>query len=194
MASFFYNTDHFPPLPSNGDSRQLTSVYIPVKPREQNSKVASFSNTVNPPLLEKNVFVCTSKAYMFPLKSDEFFRSDTSYPVLSRKSFVCATTGPSHACFPPVPPFVIRNCKNIRNCSVLSVRVVVMLIELVNLYILLLVHLIVLKISVSLLNSFPVIHILLIPVHPRSRIRLEIRLEIIIYLQYFSYQQYFGSF
>ena len=55
---------------------------------------------------------------MFPLKSDEIFRSDTSYPVLSRKSFVCATTGPSHACFPPIPPIVIRNCKNIRNCSI----------------------------------------------------------------------------
>ena len=118
MASFSYNTDHFPPLPSNGDSRQLTSVYISVKPREQNSKVVSFSNTVNLLLFEKNVFLCTSKAYMFPLKSDEIFRSDTSYPVLSRKSFVCATTGPSHACFPPIPPIVIRNCKNIRNCSI----------------------------------------------------------------------------
>ena len=48
---------------------------------------------------------------------------------------------------------------------ILSVRVVVMLIELVNLITLLLVHLIALQISVSLLNSLPVIHILLIPVN-----------------------------
>ena len=34
MASFSYNTDDFAPLPSNRTSRQLTSVYVPVKPRE----------------------------------------------------------------------------------------------------------------------------------------------------------------
>ena len=45
MASFSYNTNGFPPLPSNGTSRQLTSVYKPVKPQEQN-KVVSFSTTV----------------------------------------------------------------------------------------------------------------------------------------------------
>ena len=34
MASFSYNTDDFPPLPSNKPSRQLTSVYIPIKLRK----------------------------------------------------------------------------------------------------------------------------------------------------------------
>ena len=57
MPSFSYYTDKFPPLPSNGASDQLTSVYIPVKPQEQNSKVVSFSKTVNPLLFEKK-FVC----------------------------------------------------------------------------------------------------------------------------------------
>ena len=55
---------------------------------------------------------------MFPLKSDDIFRSDTRSPALSRKSFVCATSGPSHACFSPVPPIAVRNCKNIRNRSI----------------------------------------------------------------------------
>ena len=81
MASFSYNTDDFPPLPSNRTDHQLTSVYIPLKPRAQNSNVASFSNTGNPLLFEKNVFVCTSKAYFFPFKSDGIFRSDTRSPV-----------------------------------------------------------------------------------------------------------------
>ena len=88
MISFSYNTDGFPPLPSNESSHQLISVCIPVKPRERNSKAVSFSNTVNPPLFEKTVFVCTSKAYMFPLQSDDIFRSDTRSPCLSRKSFL----------------------------------------------------------------------------------------------------------
>ena len=117
MPSFSYYTDKFPPLPSNGASDQLTSVYIPVKPQEQNSKVVSFSKTVNPLLFEKK-FVCTFKAYMFPLKSDDIFRSDTRSPALSHKSFVCATSGPSHACFYPVPPIAVCNCKNIRNRSI----------------------------------------------------------------------------
>ena len=34
MASFFYNTHDFAPPPSNATSRQLRSVYIPIKPRE----------------------------------------------------------------------------------------------------------------------------------------------------------------
>ena len=41
MTSFSYDTDDFPPLPSNEFTGQLTSVYIPVKPRERNSKVVS---------------------------------------------------------------------------------------------------------------------------------------------------------
>ena len=67
MASFSYNNNDFPPLPSNKSSRQSTPVYIPVKPRKRNSKVVSFSNTINPRLFEKKMFVCTVKAYMFPL-------------------------------------------------------------------------------------------------------------------------------
>ena len=55
---------------------------------------------------------------MFPLKPDDIFRPDTRSPVLSRKSFLCATSGPSHACFSPVPPITVRNCKNIRNRSI----------------------------------------------------------------------------
>ena len=55
---------------------------------------------------------------MFLLKSDDIFKSDTRSPVLSRKSFVCATSGPSHACFSPAPPIAVRNCKNIRNRSI----------------------------------------------------------------------------
>ena len=106
------------------------------------------------------MFLCTSKAYMFPLKSGYIFRSDTRSPVLSRKSFVCATSGSSHARFSPVPSIAVP--------VILSVRVVVMLIELVNLNTLLLVHLIVLQISVSLLNSLLVIHFLLVPVHLHS--------------------------
>ena len=102
MASFSYNTDDFPPLLSNEASCQWTSIYI--KPRGQNSKDASFSNTANSLLFEKNMFVCTSKAYMFNLKSDDIFRSDTRSRVLSRQSFVCATSIPSHACFSSVPP------------------------------------------------------------------------------------------
>ena len=105
---------------------------------------------------------------MFPLKSDDIFRSDTRSPVLSRKFFVCATCDPLHACFSPVPRIAVRNCKNICNRQyvvILSVRVVVMLLESVNLYTLLLVHLIVLQISVTLLNSLSVNEILLISVH-----------------------------
>ena len=34
MASFSYSTSYFQPLPSNGTSRQLTSIYILVNPRE----------------------------------------------------------------------------------------------------------------------------------------------------------------
>ena len=47
IPSFSYNTDDFLPLLSNKTSRQSTSVYIPIKPRERNSKVVSFFNTVN---------------------------------------------------------------------------------------------------------------------------------------------------
>ena len=64
------------------------------------------------------MFVCTSKAYMFPLNSDDIFRSDTRSPVLSRKSCVCAVSSPLHTYFSPVPPVAVRNCKNICNNSI----------------------------------------------------------------------------
>ena len=99
MPSFSYYTDKFPPLPSNGASDQLTSVYIPVKPQEQIAWLYPFLRRLIHYCLKKKLFVCTFKAYMFPLKSDDIFRFDTRSPALSRKSFVCATSGPSHACF-----------------------------------------------------------------------------------------------
>ena len=55
--------------------------------------------------------------YMFPLQSGDILKSDTRSPVLSRKSFICAKSGPSHACSFPVPAIAVRNCKNTRNCS-----------------------------------------------------------------------------
>ena len=67
MASFCYNNDVVPPLSSSKTSRQSTPVYIPVKPYKLNSKVVSFSNTINSLLFEKKMFACTVKAYMFPL-------------------------------------------------------------------------------------------------------------------------------
>ena len=105
---------------------------------------------------------------MFPFKADDIFRSDTRSPVLSRKFFVCATCGPLHACFSPVPPIAVHNCKNICNrsircnsvCSSCSNAA-----RVVNLYTLLLVHLIVLQVSATLLNSLSVNEILLISVH-----------------------------
>ena len=119
MASFSYNTNDFLPLPSNESTSQLISVYIPIKPRERNSKTVSFSYTFNPVLFEKNIFLCTSKAYMFPLPSDDIFRSGNRSPVLPRKFFVCATSAPSHAFSSHVPPIAVRNCINIRNRAIL---------------------------------------------------------------------------
>ena len=54
---------------------------------------------------------------MLPLHSDHIFRSDIRSPVLSRKSFVCTTSGPLHIRLSPVLPIALRKCKNIRNCS-----------------------------------------------------------------------------
>ena len=122
-------------------SRQLTSVYTPVKPRQKNSKATSFSNTLIHYCLKKNVFVCTSKAYMFPLQSDDIFRSDTRCHLLSCKSFACTTPVPPHACSCRIPPISASNCKNIRSVKtsivILIVRKVVTLIESVNLHTLL---------------------------------------------------------
>ena len=117
MASFPYNTVDLLSLTSNESSRQSTSVYIPVNPRGRNYKVVSFSNAFNPLLLEINVFVCTSKAYMFP-PADDIFRSDIRSPVSSRESFVCTTPVSSHVRSSLVPPIAFRNCKNIRNRSI----------------------------------------------------------------------------
>ena len=118
MASFSYNTVDLLPRPSNESSRQSAPVYIPVNPRERNYKVVSFSNAFNPLLLEINVFVCTSKAYMFPPQSDDIFRSDIRSPVSSHESFVCTTSCSSHVRSSLVPPIAFRNCKNIRNRSI----------------------------------------------------------------------------
>ena len=49
----FYNTDDFPPLLWNELSCQSASVCIYVKPRQQNSKIVSFSYMVNPRIFEK---------------------------------------------------------------------------------------------------------------------------------------------
>ena len=58
------------------------------------------------------MFVYTSIAYIFPLQSNEIFKSDTRSPVLSRKSFVCTTSVPSHACSSNVPPILDKNTHN----------------------------------------------------------------------------------
>ena len=79
---------------------------------ERNTKAVFFSNMVNPLLL----FVCTSKAHVFPLQSDDIFRSDSRSPVFARKSSVCAKSGPSHACSFSFPLFAL--CKEFYNCSV----------------------------------------------------------------------------
>ena len=52
---------------------------------------------------------------MFPLQSDNIFKPDTRPPVFSRKSFVCATSVPSHACSSSVPSIAVSasNCKNV---------------------------------------------------------------------------------
>ena len=142
MASFSYNIDDLPPVPSNESFCQLTSAYISMKPRERNYKVVSFSNMVNPLLFEKNMFVCASKAYMFPLQSNDIFKSDTGSPVLSCKSFVCTTSGPSQhvrllsllLLYVTVKTYII-----VLFIVILSVSLV-----LVNLYTLLLVQLLVL--------------------------------------------------
>ena len=50
---------------------------------------------------------------MFPLQSDDIFRSDTRCHLLSCTSFACTTPVPSHACSCPIPPISASNCKNI---------------------------------------------------------------------------------
>ena len=62
MASFSYNTDDFPALPLHEFSCQSVPVFISVKLL----------------LLEKKLFVSTSKVYMFPLQSDDIFKSETT--------------------------------------------------------------------------------------------------------------------
>ena len=55
---------------------------------------------------------------MFPLQPDDIFKSETRSSVLSGKSFVCIMSGPSLACFSPVPRIAVHNCKNICNHSI----------------------------------------------------------------------------
>ena len=46
---------------------------------------------------------------MLPLQSDDIFKSDTKSAFLSRRSFVCRTPCPLHACLSPVPPIAVCN-------------------------------------------------------------------------------------
>ena len=55
---------------------------------------------------------------MFPFQLDDISMSDIESPGLSRKSFICATSGSSHAHSSPVRRIALRNCKNICNCSI----------------------------------------------------------------------------
>ena len=48
------------------------------------------------------MFVCTFKACMLPLQSND----------------ICRTPGPLHACSSPALSIAVRNCKNICNCSI----------------------------------------------------------------------------
>ena len=68
--------------------------------------------------LKKTCYVCTSKAYIFPLQSDDILKSDIRSPILSRKSFVCTIPGQLHACSSSVPPIAVLTCKNICNHSI----------------------------------------------------------------------------
>ena len=118
MASFSYNSNDFLPLPSKESSCQSISAYLSVMPHEQTSKAVSFCKTANPLLSEKNILVCTSKAYIFPLQSDDISKSDIRSPILSRKSFVCTIPGQLHACSSSVPPIAVLTCTNICNHSI----------------------------------------------------------------------------
>ena len=107
---------------------------------------------------------------MFPLKSDDIFRSDTRSPAFNVKLLFEQHLVHRMLVFLMSLLLLYVTVKTsviVLYVVILSVRVVIILLELVNLYILLLVHLRVLQISESLLNSLLVIHILLIPVHLR---------------------------
>ena len=60
---------------------------------------------------------------MFLLQLDDIFKSDTSSPVLSRKSFTCKISVPLHACSSSDTPIAVRNCKNISNHSIRCISV-----------------------------------------------------------------------
>ena len=67
MASFSYNTDEFPTLQSNGTSSQLTSVYIPVKLQERNSRLYPFLTRLIPYCLRKMCLYVLLKRICFLL-------------------------------------------------------------------------------------------------------------------------------
>ena len=95
---------------------------IPVKPRERNSKAVSFSNTVNPLLFKKMCF------YVLLLKRICFLFNQMIFSGLILRLLFCHVNllfvphpphrTSSHVCSSPVPLIAVRNCKNIRNCSV----------------------------------------------------------------------------
>ena len=115
--------------------------------------------------------MCTSKAYMFPLQSDDIFRSDIRSPFCHvNLLFVQHLVHRMHVRLMSLLMFyvTVKTSVIVLYVAILSVRVVIMLIDLVKLHTLLLVHVIVLEISVNLLNSFALTHIFLIPIHLRS--------------------------
>ena len=90
------------------------------------------------------MFVFTSKAYIFPLQSDDILKCDTRSSILPRKSYICTKSGPSYACSFSVPLYVtVKTFVIILYVVIPSVLVVVKFKVLVNLHTLLLVHLIV---------------------------------------------------
>ena len=168
MVSFSYNTDNFSPLPSNKASRQLTSVYIHVNSREQNSKFYPLLTSFflfNSVLFEKMCLYVLVNCICFLLNQMVFSGLLLGrlfchvnllflhYLVHCKVHFILSLL----LLYVTVKTSVIVLC-----VGILPIWVVVMLIELNTT---LLVYIIVLQISVSLLNSLPLIHILLISVH-----------------------------
>ena len=145
MASFSYNTDDFPPLPSNGAFHQLTSLYIPLKPQEWNSRIVSFSKRVNLLLFGKKYVILKRICFLLNLMMFSglilgllFCHVNllfVQHLVQRMLAFLLSLL---------LLYVTIKSSIIVLYVVILSVRVVVMLIELLNLYTLLLVHLIVL--------------------------------------------------
>ena len=145
MTSFSYNTDDFPPLSSNKSSHQSTTLaYLSVKPRERNSKAVSFSNTVNPLLLEKISLYLLLKRIFFLFNQMIFSSVILGLLFCHVDHIFVQKSGPSYACSFSVPLYVtVKTFVIILYVVIPSVLVVVKFKVLVNLHTLLLVHLIV---------------------------------------------------